>query len=244
MNDKNKKTLLIFDFDKTILDDDSYGHVILKTLTKEELQNIFNRRKENWVDGYNYSLKQIKSHGVSKDDFNKMLDELSLTEGMEDLFSFIKEKKGKYDSIILSCNYSYVINYILNKHNISDIFKEIICNPSREANPDETEQFIYVMKKKPHECNVCNPCACKNNEFKEFSSSHDMNEYDKIIFICDGFNDICLAKNLGKNDITLTRKDFAFQKNINENNLVKDFNCKVDFWENGNEIINYLKSLE
>ena len=71
-----------------------------------------------------------------------------------------------------------------------------------------------------------------------------MNEYDKIIFICDGFNDICLAKNLGKNDITLARKDFAFQKNINENNLVKDFNCKVDFWENGNEIINYLKSFQ
>jgi hypothetical protein len=26
--------------------------------------------------------------------------------------------------------------------------------------------------------------------------------------------------------------------------LIKDFNCKVDFWENGNEIINYLKSSE
>ena len=74
------------------MDNDSYGHVILKTLTKEELQNIFNRRKENWVDGYNYSLKQIKSHGVSKDDFNKMLDELTLTKGMGDLFSFIKFK--------------------------------------------------------------------------------------------------------------------------------------------------------
>ena len=93
MNDKNKKTLLIFDFDKTILDDDSYGHVILKTLTKEELQNIFDRRYENWVDGYNYSLKQIKYHGKTKEDFDKMLDELSLTKGMADLFSYIKAKK-------------------------------------------------------------------------------------------------------------------------------------------------------
>ena len=244
MSEKNKKSLLIFDFDKTILDDDSYGHIILKTLSKEELQVIFNKRKENWVDGYNYSLKQIKSHGVSKEQFDKMLDELSLTKGMEDLFTFIKENKNNYDSIILSCGYDYVIKYLLNKYNISDIFKDILCNPSRQANPEETEQFIYVMKKSPHNCNICNPCVCKNNEFKEFCSSHNMDIYDKIIFICDGYNDLCLANNLRKNDITLARKDFALHKKINEKNFVNNLKCKIEIWENGNDIINYLKTFK
>jgi len=243
MEEKKKKSLLIFDFDKTIIDDDSYGHVILKTLTKEELQNIFDRRNENWVDGYNYSLKQIKYHGKTKEDFDKMLDELSLTKGMADLFSYIKAQKNNYDSIILSCGYDYVIKYILKKFNISNVFLDIICNPSREANPDETDQFIYVMKKKPHDCDKCNPCSCKNNEFKEFSSTHDMNNYDKIIFICDGYNDICLAKNLGKNDITMARKDFALHKQLKENNSINNLNCKFEVWENGNDIINILKSL-
>ena len=243
MEEKKKKSLLIFDFDKTIIDDDSYGHVILKTLTKEELQNIFDRRNENWVDGYNYSLKQIKYHGKTKEDFDKMLDELSLTKGMADLFSYIKAQKNNYDSIILSCGYDYVIKYILKKFNISNVFLDIICNPSRDANPDETDQFIYVMKKKPHDCDKCNPCSCKNNEFKEFSSTHDMNNYDKIIFICDGYNDICLAKNLGKNDITMARKDFALDKQLKENNSINNLNCKFEVWENGNDIINILKSL-
>ena len=243
MEEKKKKSLLIFDFDKTIIDDDSYGHVILKTLTKEELQNIFDRRYENWVDGYNYSLKQIKYHGKTKEDFDKMLDELSLTKGMADLFSYIKAQKNNYDSIILSCGYDYVIKYILKKFNISNVFLDIICNPSRDANPDETDQFIYVMKKKPHDCDKCNPCSCKNNEFKEFSSTHDMNNYDKIIFICDGYNDICLAKNLGKNDITMARKDFALDKQLKENNSINNLNCKFEVWENGNDIINILKSL-
>ena len=243
MEEKKKKSLLIFDFDKTIIDDDSYGHVILKTLTKEELQNIFDRRYENWVDGYNYSLKQIKYHGKTKEDFDKMLDELSLTKGMADLFSYIKAQKNNYDSIILSCGYDYVIKYILKKFNISNVFLDIICNPSREANPDETDQFIYVMKKKPHDCDKCNPCSCKNNEFKEFSSTHDMNNYDKIIFICDGYNDICLAKNLGKNDITMARKDFALHKQLKENNSINNLICKFEVWENGNDIISILKSL-
>ena len=243
MKEKAKKTLLIFDFDKTILNDDSFGHIILNTLTKEELQIIFNNRNENWVDGYNYALKQLKSHGITKEKFNEMLNQISLTQGMSDLFNYIKEKKENYDSIILSSNYEYVIKYILNKNNIIDIFLDIITNPSREANQDEKEQFIYVLKKREHNCKICNPCSCKKNEFKEFCNTHDMNNYDKVIFICDGFNDFCLAVDLGENDITLMRKNFALYKKIKSKNFENNLKCKVQAWESGNDIINYLETI-
>ncbi len=243
MKVKAKKTLLIFDFDKTILNDDSFGHIILNTLTKEELQIIFNNRNENWVDGYNYALKQLKSHGITKEKFNEMLNQISLTQGMSDLFNYIKEKKENYDSIILSSNYEYVIKYILNKNNIIDKFLDIITNPSREANQDEKEQFIYVLKKREHNCKICNPCSCKKNEFKEFCNKHDMNNYDKVIFICDGFNDFCLAVDLGENDITLMRKNFALYKKIKSKNFENNLKCKVQAWESGNDIINYLETI-
>ena len=243
MKEKAKKTLLIFDFDKTILNDDSFGHIILNTLTKEELQIIFNNRNENWVDGYNYALKQLKSHGITKEKFNEMLNQISLTQGMSELFNYIKEKKENYDSIILSSNYEYVIKYILNKNNIIDIFLDIITNPSREANQDEKEQFIYVLKKQEHNCKICNPCSCKKNEFKEFCNTHDMNNYDKVIFICDGFNDFCLAIDLGENDITLMRKNFALYKKIKSKNFENNLKCKVQAWESGNDIINYLETI-
>ena len=243
MKEKAKKTLLIFDFDKTILNDDSFGHIILNTLTKEELQIIYNNRNENWVDGYNYALKQLKSHGITKEKFNEMLNQISLTQGMSDLFNYIKEKKENYDSIILSSNYEYVIKYILNKNNIIDIFLDIITNPSREANQDEKEQFIYVLKKREHNCKICNPCSCKKNEFKEFCNTHDMNNYDKVIFICDGFNDFCLAVDLGENDITLMRKNFALYKKIKSKNFENNLKCKVQAWESGNDIINYLETI-
>ena len=243
MKEKEKKTLLIFDFDKTILNDDSFGHIILNTLTKEELQIIFNNRYKNWVDGYNYALRQIKSHGITKEKFNEMLNQISLTQGMSDLLNYIKEKKENYDSIILSSNYEYVIKYILNKNNIIDIFLDIITNPSREANQDEKEQFIYVLKKQEHNCKICNPCSCKKNEFKEFCNTHDMNNYDKVIFICDGFNDFCLAVDLGENDITLMRKNFALYKKIKSKNFENNLKCKVQAWESGNDIINYLETI-
>ena len=244
MNINNLKTLLIFDFDNTILNNDSFGHVFLKLLKKEEQKVIYNSSKKNWVDGYNYTLNKIKSHGYSLTEFNKHLDELSLTKGMHELFLYIRENKNKYEAIILSSNYQYVINYLLKKFGVSDIFSEIICNPSREANPGEEEQFIYVLKRKPHGCDKCNPCNCKNNDYNEFCLSHNINNYDKVIFICDGYNDLCLAKNLGENDSLLVRKDFQLYKKLYENELIKNLLCKVQAWEEGKEIINYLKSNE
>lgn len=237
------KTLLIFDFDKTILDEDSYGHIILKTLTKEEIQTIYNNRKNNWVDGYNYTLKQLKSHNISKTDFDNLLNEISFSPGFQDLFNYIKSQKEKYDSIVLSSNYEYVIKHILNKNNLNNIFSDIICNPSREANENEKDQFIYVMKKKPHECKVCNPCACKYNEYKEFCESHDIKNYERIIFICDGFNDLCLAVNLKKNDVAFVRKNFSLHKKLIEDNLIDKLECKVEIWENGNDIVSYLEKI-
>ena len=70
-----------------------------------------------------------------------------------------------------------------------------------------------------------------------------MNNYDKVIFICDGFNDFCLAVDLGENDITLMRKNFALYKKIYSKNFENNLKCKVQVWESGNDIINYLKSI-
>ena len=154
----NKKNLLIFDFDKTLINEDSFTCLMHKTLTKEEKSYIYKSAKENWVFGYNYLLKKIKEHGISKDEFNNILEELSLSKGMQELFSYIKENKKNFEIIILSSNFEYLIKYILIKFNIIDIFSEIICTPSRENNPNEKEQFIYVYEKEPHNCNFCNPC--------------------------------------------------------------------------------------
>ena len=97
-------------------------------------------------------------HGTSLKEFNNHLDELTLTKGMLELFNYINNNKEKYEAIIMSSNYEYTIKYILKKFKIINFFSEIICSPSKEANSIEEEQFIYVFKRKPHNCSKCNPC--------------------------------------------------------------------------------------
>ena len=245
MKKEDKKYLLIFDFDKTILNDDSFGFLFMKALTKEEKEEIYRLpRNQNWVIGFNYTLKKIKSHGTTLNEFNKILEELPLTKGMLDLFSYIEKQKSKFEVVLMSGDYEYVIKYLLKYHKIYDLFSDIICTPSRISNSEEEDQFIYVLEKKPHNCKICNPCNCKSQDFKEFCLSHDINQYENVIFICDGWNDFCLAKILSNRDIVFARKNFALYKKLFENNLKSEINCKVEGWEDGKDIIKFLQSLK
>ena len=242
-NDK-KKILLIFDFDKTIISDDSFGYYAIKMLKKEEKAKLFRApRKQNWVIGFNLTLKMIKSHGTTLNEFNKVLEEIPLSKGMDGLFSYIGKNKSKYEAIIMSSTYQYVISHLLKHYNIFDIFSEIICTPSREPNSDEKDQFVYVLDNKPHKCPKCNPCNCKSQDFIDFLSSHDVNKYEKIVFIGDGLNDFCLAKELSGKDIVFARKNFVLYKKLFEENLKNSLKCKADVWDDAKDIVKYLETI-
>ena len=64
--------------------------------------------------------------------------------------------------------------------------------------------------------------------------------YNNLYFIADGGNDLCLAKNLGKNDVVFPRKDFNLYKKVIQPEIKKILSCKVEPWSDAEEIINYL----
>ena len=70
-----------------------------------------------------------------------------------------------------------------------------------------------------------------------------MNNYLKTIFICDGNNDFCLAKNLKKNDVVFPRKNYALYNRLFEKEEKNKILCEAIAWTSGNDIINYLKKL-
>jgi pyridoxal phosphate phosphatase PHOSPHO2 len=123
MSNDKKKILLIFDFDKTIINDDSFGYYAIKMLTKEEKAELFRTpRKQNWVIGFNLTLKMIKSNGTTINEFNKVLEEIPLSKGMEELFSYIGKNKSKYETVIMSSNYQYVIFHLLKYYKTGVLF--------------------------------------------------------------------------------------------------------------------------
>ena len=242
MVEKRKKILLLFDFDNTISDSTSTYMLRKEFLTDEEYEQnrLAHENGKDWIKYDNDYLKLFKQHGVTLEKINKVLDKVSLTDGMQNLFDYIKQNKSKYDLVLLTSTFEYAINFLLNKFKINDLFTEIYCVKSKIGKPED-DQVIYISKRKEHDCKDCGPCECKNFDYKEFCNEHDMQKYSKTVFLCDGKNDFCLAKNLKKNDAILMRHNYDLYKKLYNDGYKSEICGELVDWVSGNDIIQYLK---
>jgi pyridoxal phosphate phosphatase PHOSPHO2 len=243
MSDINKKILLVFDFDNTITDSTSTYIIRKEFLTYEEYEEnrIAHETGNDWIKYTNDYLKLFKKHGVTLEKINKVLQTVNLADGMKNLFDFIRQNKSKYDVILLTSTFNYVIEYLLKFHKIFDLFTEIFCVKSEIGKPED-DQIIYVYERKKHNCKDCGPCGCKNFDYNEYCENHDMNQYLKTIFICDGKNDFCLAKTLKKNDVIFERKNYDLYQKLLDKSYRYEISGELIDWTSGNDIIKYLKN--
>jgi 2,3-diketo-5-methylthio-1-phosphopentane phosphatase len=238
----HNKTLIVFDLDQTITKVDSFCTITPLLVSPEETEEILKKCKTpglNWIPiqnlMYEYSYKHGKDHLAIK----KALETIELNNGMKELFNYLRENLEKYEILILSSGNTICIEYILTYNKLRDIIKEILTNPSII----DEKGLIKVSQKHEHNCKTCNACQCKKLELKEYFKINPKENYNKVIWVCDGKNDKCLCEILEKNDFVFTRKDFALYKELYENNFKDNIKCNIFPWNDGFEIINELKKL-
>ena len=244
-NSSSSKILLLFDFDETISNETVTYRAMQSLLTEEEYQNIkkFSDNNNNWIIAANEVLKLYTKKGITLEQLNSKFETVEMSPGMPKLFEYIKQNKNKYDLVLLSSSYEYLLNHMLKFYKISDLFDEIFCPVSKMGKTGD-DQLIYVTQKYTHNCKNCNPSGCKTKDFNVFCENKDISVYCKKIFICDGGNDFCLAKNLDGNDSVMVRKNFGLYKKLNNEGMKKELKCQVIEWSNGEEIVKYLKNLK
>ena len=237
----SEKILLIFDFDETIVDQDSIYEQAKMTLSDEDYKKIIKIDEFDYYDAFNYFFKKEKEKGLNLENINKNLEKLSLSPKMPELFDYIRQNKSKYDLLLLSGDIDYVIKYILKYHNFLDLFTHIICNKA-EIQEGNSDKIIYVPRNQfPHNCSLCIESQCKGLELEKFLKNK---KYKKIFFVCDGGNDYCPAKKIMKNgDIVFPRYGHRFLERIKNGNLRNDLKCEITPWKTGEDIIQRLNEV-
>ena len=231
---KMKKTLLLFDFDKTIIQND-----VIHSLTLHFIPDLYNKMNGNlykvnpWIPFNNEIFKEMKKNNVTIEQLKEKMGKFELSQNFNELFTFIKNNKDKYDVNILSAGNKYCIIKILEQKNLLSLFNNIYADNGEE----DEENLIKVSSIGFLNCNYCNPALCKSLVFDKYFKG----KYKNVIFIYDGYNDFCLSKKLGKNDLILVKKDHALYKILYEKNGLKEIKCKISIWNNGLEIIKVLK---
>ena len=234
---EQKKNLLIFDFDETLMNKDTEYEVANMMLSKEEYDKIVEWDKIDYYDTFNYFFKRIKEMGLTLEDYNKNLEKCELSPKMKELFDYLRKNKSKYEMIILSGDIDYSIKHVLKYQGFLDLFEHFIVNKC-EIQPDNAERLIFVPRDQfPHECNLCLFSQCKGLELKKYLEKNG-EKYNKIIFVCDGKNDFCPSKKiLRKGDIVFPRVGHGLYIKLFEQNLISELVCDVYPWKSADEII-------
>ncbi|EOY27092.1 PREDICTED: inorganic pyrophosphatase 2 [Theobroma cacao] len=223
--------VVIFDFDKTIIDCDSDNWVL------DELgaTKLFNQLLPTmpWNPLMDRMMKELHSQGTKIEDIKAVLKRTPIHPRI------IQAIKSAYalgcDLKIVSDANAFFIETILKHHGLREYFSEINTNPGFVDEEGRLRIFPHHdFTQSPHGCHhPCPPNMCKGTVIERIQASMSMKGKKTIIYLGDGVGDFCPSLKLGDGDYVMPRKNFPVWDLICENRrLIKAEICE---WSNGEE---------
>ncbi|KAL8265531.1 hypothetical protein R6Q59_023661 [Mikania micrantha] len=231
--------IIIWDFDRTIMDDDSDRWVVVEM----GLTQLFNQLRQTlpWNSLMDRMMKELHSQGRTIEDIINCLNRVQLH---PQIISAIRAAHAHgCDLKVLSDANQFFIETILKNHGVYDCFSDIITNPTLVDEEGRLSIFSYHGPAiPPHGCNLCPPNLCKGfvmNEIQE-SASQELKKR-VVIYIGDGGGDFCPTLKLGEEDHVMPRKDFPLHRLISKS--ATPIKPKVHDWANGEDLNKILTQL-
>ena len=114
---ESEKSLILFDFDGTIIDGDIAFTMLENTLTKEEYKSVTDFDKMDYAESMDKYYKLMKTKNKTINDIHTILETLKINDGIEELFEYIKENKNKFYLILKIFISLNTFGHILNINN-------------------------------------------------------------------------------------------------------------------------------
>jgi len=129
-NTQQQKDLYVFDFDNTIIEEDS-DHCFYELFEGGQLPpKIASQYDETqWTAFMNTVFEYSHSIGIKAEQIKSCIEKCSLVPGMKELFQKIKAKGS--DIIIVSDANTYFINWLIAKNNLEEYISAVFTNPCR-----------------------------------------------------------------------------------------------------------------
>ncbi|XP_014516620.1 inorganic pyrophosphatase 2-like [Vigna radiata var. radiata] len=222
--------VIVFDFDKTIVDVDSDNWVI------DELgfTDLFNQLLPTmpWNTLMDTMMMELHSNGKTIKDIEEVLRKIPLHPRV------IPAIKAAHalgcDLRIVSDANTFFIETILKHLGIREYFSEINTNPGYVNEEGRLRILPYHdFNKASHGCNLCPPNMCKGLVIERIEDS--ISEEDKrLIYLGDGSGDYCPSLRLKDKDFMMPRKNFPVWDLIcRDPSLVK---AEIHGWSDGEEL--------
>ncbi len=177
---KKKRPIIVSDFDGTISTRD-ISYELLEHFSVGGWQGIdeaYGRGEIGSQEAFRLILERIKA---SKSELVQFIENVApIDPTFPDFYRYVKEKG--IDMVILSDGFEFYIRSVLEKSGITDV--PIYANDIVE---DESGKLIPVFPYSSAECDRCG--NCKSRVIEKLKEDHDY-----IIFIGDGYSDLCASE--------------------------------------------------
>ncbi|KAF5180625.1 Thiamine phosphate phosphatase-like protein [Thalictrum thalictroides] len=223
--------VVIFDFDKTIIDCDSDNWVV------DDLgaTDLFNQLLPTmpWNTLMDTMMKELHLQGKTIEDIAEALKKAPLHPKV------ISAIKSAYalgcDLRIVSDANLFFIETILKHHGLTDYFSEINTNPSYVDEVGRLRIFPHHdFKTSSHGCGeFCPPNMCKGVVIERIKASVLADGKKRVIYLGDGRGDFCPSTRLREQDYVMPRKDYPVWELICSNpSLIK---AEIHEWSNADD---------
>nr|XP_043617815.1 inorganic pyrophosphatase 2-like [Erigeron canadensis] len=230
--------VVIFDFDKTIIDIDSDNWVV------DELgaTDLFNQLLPTmpWNSVMDKMMDELHSQGKTIEDMEEVLKRVPIHPRV------VPTIKAAYalgcDLRVLSDANLFYIETILKHLGIRECFSEINTNPGFVNEEGKLRILPYHdFHTFSHGCKLCPPNMCKGKILERIQATLKADGWKRIIYLGDGAGDFCPSLKLVQGDYMMPRKDFPVWDLICKNrNLLK---AEVHEWIDGEDLEQILLKL-
>ncbi|CAN8292806.1 unnamed protein product [Cochlearia groenlandica] len=228
MTNKNN-IIIVFDFDKTIIDVDSDNWVVDELGFTDLFEKLLPTMP--WNSLMNRMMKELHEHGKTIDEIKQVLRTVPIHPRV---ISAIKSAHALGCELrIVSDANTLFIETIVEHLGISELFSEINTNPGFVNEHGRLIVSPYTSSSS-HGCSLCPPNMCKGliiERIQDSLTKEGINNNKTIIYVGDGAGDYCPSLKLKTEDYMMPRKNFPVWDLINQNQkLVK---ATVKDWTDG-----------
>ncbi|GLJ23477.1 hypothetical protein SUGI_0444730 [Cryptomeria japonica] len=231
-------TVVVFDFDLTIIDCDSDPWVMEKLGATERFESLLPTLPWNTV--MDKMMGELHAQGKTISDIEASLRTIPLYPETIRAIKFAFSLGC--DLWIVSDANLFFIKTILETHDLLQYFTEIKTNPAfiEESGRLRISPF-HPFTVAPHGCNLCPPNMCKGAIITEMRNSIENGWNRRFIYLGDGAGDFCPTLKLVEGDDVLPRKEYPLSKLIEKNpELVK---AQIHEWSNSKDVEDLLFKL-
>jgi len=206
--------VVVFDFDKTIIDCDSDNWVIDELGFTQLFEELLPTMP--WNSLMDKMMTALHMHGITISEIEESLKGAPIDPNV------ITMIKAAYalgcDLRIVSDANQFFIETILRHHGLKEYFTEINTNPGFVDSEGRLRILPYHdFHKSSHGCDLCPPNMCKSKILEKIKASVLNDGKKHFIYLGDGKGDYCPSLRLGESDFVMPRKNYPLWELINSN---------------------------